>query len=343
MNAISTIIDHYPNIREPYIVARIPKGHTTQTWVIQSDERKYVLKILNKNLPLGRVRFITESQDYLFRSINCSPRIYKNEMGKLFHHDANGYYIVSEYIEGETCSVSDLGQQAYYTIGAFLGRVHASYHNFVSYSGSPTGLSIKQLPQTRINALIEYHKRISKNEFCLDSLMYKYKELEQFTTGHIKQFSHLPTQVIHGDFYIDNLLFDGNGEIVALVDYDQSCRFFRVYELMRAMVFTIYTKGTISELEDKIACFLSSYLDSVNLSYSEISNMVDLYYWIQLSDTFCFEPNQCQRFDFSELRAFGEYRISLIKWIARERRQMRQIVSDLYFRKRRKMNCDASQ
>ena len=343
MNAISTILPHYPDIRAPYRIARISKGHVNQIWLIESNKNKYVLKTLNKDLSFGRVRFITESQEYLFQSINSSPRIYKNKKGELFHHDANGYYIVSLYIGGETNSVYDLGDQAYYAIGAFLGRVHASYQNFVLYSGCSRKMSLRRSPQSRIKDLIEYHEKIGQDEFCLDVLRYKYKELERFPEDYIERFFHLPKQVIHGDFYIDNLLFDENKEIVALVDYDQSCRFFKVYELMRAMVFTIYTEGTISKLEDKISRFLSGYLDSVNLSYSEINHMVDLYYWMQLSDTFCFEPNLCPRLDFSQLKAFGKYRISLIKWLAKNRGKIQKIVSTQLWQIRRKMNTDASQ
>ncbi len=326
---VLNVLKYYPNIHPPCRIDRILKGYSTSNWVINTDEKKYIIKLFNTKLSAGRVRFIAESQNFIAQSLNCAPLIYRNTSGELFCCTSNGLYaIIYEYVEGQTYSITDLGNQIYYNLGAFLGRIHASYQNFVSDNRYAQKLFLRYSPEERIKSLIKFHEKSTMNAFCIESLIYKYTKLAHFPKIHLVQFKYIPRQVIHGDFYIDNLLFNENHKIVALIDYEQSCRFFKAYELLRAMFYTIYTPSQISRLEYKITQFLSGYLEFSDLSYIEINYMLPLYYWIQLADTYGFEPHQWRKLSFSQLKTLIEFRISLLKLLSIKINQIQEILLD---------------
>ncbi|MGI8838853.1 MAG: phosphotransferase [Pyrinomonadaceae bacterium] len=326
---ITKALAQYSDVKPPFTLARVLRGHVSKNWLVTSSGNEYILKVHGKETSLDRVRFITSSQQYIWLTTRRAPRICRTVRGSLFDQSNDAYFVLSEYILGTSYRPAELANEDYRRIGEFLGLVHSSYYKWFSYRGSPENLSVPRKPQERIAALINYHTNVSNDFFCREALQYKYAELERFSTEQTDRLRDLPMQIIHGDFYLDNLLFGDGREISALVDYDQSCRFFRSYELMKAIVFTLFQRPENHESENAIGYLISGYLKAGSLSYGEASNMAELYHWILLSDTFCFEPNQCPDRDFSRLREFGKRRISMIRWVAKMKERIQQIAGSL--------------
>ncbi|MEO0127412.1 MAG: aminoglycoside phosphotransferase family protein [candidate division WOR-3 bacterium] len=334
------ILDYYHNIGENHVVEKESKnyGIAKLSAVITNNKgEKYFLKCFPKSVSQKRVQFIAESQNYIAQNTGYAPKIYKNKCNKLFSQNSTGSFILSEYIRAQNFTISDLlhelGTKVYYILGKFLGLIHSSYYQFVSYCGYDKKLVLNN-SLSRIKDLIDYHKFHTKNEFYIESLLYKYEEILRFPKDRFMQFNSLPRQVIHGDFYVNNLLFNENKEIIALIDYEQSCCFFRVYEIMRGFFYTLCADSFGGSLQDKIESFICGYLESTNLCYTEITNAVELYYWIQLNDLYGFIHHAGTSFSLDLTR----FRMSLLKKFANRKEEINRMLVDLYDRIMKKKN-----
>ena len=90
--------------------------------------------------------------------------------------------------------------------------------------------------------------------------------LERQTADLVSRFaghSELPRLVIHGDYYADNLLFDGD-RIVGVLDYDEASWQPRVAELAEALIYFSsprpgHLKQTFKLNPDKVPAFFDNW------------------------------------------------------------------------------------
>ena len=51
----------------------------------------------------------------------------------------------------------------------------------------------------------------------------------------------LSKQIVHGDFYLDNIIITGN--TLKITDLDQVCIFYKMYEVIRGMMMIAYDEN----------------------------------------------------------------------------------------------------
>jgi Ser/Thr protein kinase RdoA (MazF antagonist) len=334
MDVLLNVLSNYQHLTGDVVYQRINQGYVAESWLVSIGTCRYVLKQIPKTTRCERVGFIAETQDHVSRNFHLSPGICRTTKDDLFYSDSSGFYILSEHVAGKHLSNRDLDPDTCKRVGAFLGRLHQCLQGFDSHCGSSKQFVLPRQPREKIESLLKYHQDTTKDRLCQEALRYKQSELKRLDQ-RLFRFESLPVQVIHGDFYLNNLLFDEMNDPVSVVDYDQACKFFRAYELMRGMITTIFRDDVCKENKVPAAhlnAFFRGYTEVVDLSPAEVDALTDLYYWILLCDTTCFEPSCSPRFDFTQMRDFGEYRMAVLRMVGERRREIQALLLTNYSR-----------
>ncbi len=68
---------------------------------------------------------------------------------------------------------------------------------------------------------------------------------------------HLPRGLIHGDVFYDNVLFASDKKLAAVIDFEEACEYYKIFDLGMCLIGTCSHKGTISLAKTK--SFLDGY------------------------------------------------------------------------------------
>ena len=102
--------------------------------------------------------------------------------------------------------------------------------------------------------------------------------LESGLARSVGEFAHLPVQALHMDFHDQQVIWD-KGEIVALVDWEMAGANPRVYELLRALNFSLLLRDRYLE------AYVTGFARYVRLSEAECYDGVELWWQTRLHDT----------------------------------------------------------
>lgn len=265
MDEINLILENY-NI-EVNKLSILDKGYASKKWKVDScDNFSYIIKKINKQ-NIERMKFILNVQDKLQ---NYSPKIIRTNNSNLFYSYNDNVYYMYKYVEARPVI---LNLQKLNEIGIFLSILHTNMKNIKIKKSS--FIKIKN-NRERLNYLLEYY---IKNEYrdLIDIINYKINVLNNIQITDVN-FDNLNEQIIHGDFYIDNILFDGKN--YTMIDFDQCCHFYKEYEILRAMFMLCLDRGVNKKnILKNMKNFINGYY--VNSVINSPIDAFNLYLYIQ--------------------------------------------------------------
>ncbi len=174
-------------------------------------------------------------------------------------------------------------------LGDTLGHLHATlmgYYDPDLRSGG-TGSTWETQEEidtlSRVDDLIRYYA--SPGEWQLrvqEGLRAQLTLLESGVARPRSDFDALPVQPCHGDYHDGNVLFDGDGSVAAVVDWEMMGWLPRIFEVLRALFF--------AELlaPKSLEAFLAGYRRHVTLDPEEIEMGVEMWWQSQLHDTWVY-------------------------------------------------------
>jgi Ser/Thr protein kinase RdoA (MazF antagonist) len=156
-------------------------------------------------------------------------------------------------------------------------------------------------------------------------------------TGCFSEHGPLRDLVIHGDYYADNLIFNGD-QIVGVVDYDKACWQPRVRELAEALIyFSSPRPGHMKHIVysghlrwEPFSVFLHSYAETATLDDEEIRVLPDYIgcIWLLFSLHRLMEEERRPRHAMEALQEV----LGLASWAKANGDQMRDAASSAVFR-----------
>ena len=187
-------------------IKNIKNGILNSNFYIETKNKKYILRVYEANRTIDEElqELILLDKISSFIPVSRAIENIDNEYISIFN---NKKFALFEYVEGT--SIEEIGTHIIRDIAMNLGKLH-SFSKEISFE--------KYNRKSRIDFEF-YYNEIKKSNFD-----FKFKnELLNLADEIIKyDFSTLPSGVIHGDIFPDNVLLDEYNNIKVIFDFNES-------------------------------------------------------------------------------------------------------------------------
>ena len=187
-------------------VKNIDNGILNSNFYIKTKNKKYILRIYeaNRTIDEEKQELILLDRIVDFIPVSIAIKNIDNEYISIFN---NKKFALFEYIDGN--SITKIDTHIIREIAIYLGKLH-SFTKDISFE--------KYNRKTRINFDFYYNK-IKKSEI---DFKFKNELLNSADKINGFDFSILPSGVIHGDIFPDNVLLDDYNNIKVIFDFNES-------------------------------------------------------------------------------------------------------------------------
>ncbi len=187
-------------------IKNIDNGILNSNFYIKTKNKKYILRIYeaNRTIDEEKQELILLDRIVDFIPVSTAIKNIDNEYISIFN---NKKFALFEYIDGN--SITKIDTHIIREIAIYLGKLH-SYTKDISFE--------KYNRKTRINFVFYY------NEIKKSGIDFKFKNELLNSADKINgfDFSILPSGVIHGDIFPDNVLLDEYNNIKVIFDFNES-------------------------------------------------------------------------------------------------------------------------
>ena len=194
----------------------IKQGIENTNYLLRSKNKKFILTIFEKRVSQKEIPFFMKLMDQLNNSkINC-PKPQRNKSGGYLVKIKNKMACIVSFLKGK--DKKSLNLKNCYDIGKMVAGMH---------------LSTKKINLSRKNSMdIRYLNPL------LSSIKFKSKRInniENFLKANFKDIKmkwpkKLPSGIIHGDLFIDNIFFKKN-KISGMIDFYFAANDYFMYEI----------------------------------------------------------------------------------------------------------------
>ena len=187
-------------------IKNIDNGILNSNFYIKTKNKKYILRIYeaNRTIDEEKQELILLDRIADFIPVSTAIKNIDNEYISIFN---NKKFALFEYIDGN--SITKIDTHIIREIAIYLGKLH-SFTKDISFE--------KYNRKTRINFDL-YYNEIKKSEI---DFKFKNELLNSADKINGFDFSILPSGVIHGDIFPDNVLLDEYNNIKVIFDFNES-------------------------------------------------------------------------------------------------------------------------
>ena len=187
-------------------IKNIDNGILNSNFYIKTRNKKYILRIYeaNRTIDEEKQELILLDRIIDFIPVSTAIKNIDNEYISIFN---NKKFALFEYIDGN--SITKMDTHIFREIAIYLGKIH-SFTKDISFE--------KYNRKTRINFDL-YYNEIKKSEI---DFKFKNELLNSADKINGFDFSILPSGVIHGDIFPDNVLLDDYNNIKVIFDFNES-------------------------------------------------------------------------------------------------------------------------
>ena len=195
----------------------IKKGIENTNYLIRTKNNKYILTIFEKRVQKKDLPFFMSLMDKLNNhKINC-PKPQKSKKGNYLVNIKNKPASIVSFVEGK--EKNKLKIQDCYEIGKNIAKLHKASKKIKLYRKNSMSLSSWRKLLNKIG------NKSNKIDINLNNLM-------ETSLRDIKKKwpRNLPSGIIHGDLFIDNIFFK-NSKFYGYIDFYFSSNDFLIYEI----------------------------------------------------------------------------------------------------------------
>ena len=187
-------------------IKNIDNGILNSNFYIKTKNKKYILRIYeaNRTIDEEKQELILLDRIVDFIPVSIAIKNIDNEYISIFN---NKKFALFEYMDGN--SITKIDTHIIREIAIYLGKLH-SFTKDISFE--------KYNRKTRINFDF-YYNEIKKSEI---DFKFKNELLNSADKINGFDFSILPSGVIHGDIFPDNVLLDDYNNIKVIFDFNES-------------------------------------------------------------------------------------------------------------------------
>ena len=194
----------------------IKQGIENTNYLLKTKNEKFILTIFEKRVSKKEIPFFMKLMDKLHASnINC-PKPLRNINGKYLINLRNKTACIVTFLKGKDKKTLNL--KNCYEIGRMIAEMHSSTKKIKLYRKNSMGIK-------NLNPLFNSIKFKSK----------KFTNIEKFLKTNFIDIKRrwpkkLPSGIIHGDLFIDNIFFKNN-KISGIIDFYFAANDYFIYEI----------------------------------------------------------------------------------------------------------------
>tara|TARA_B100001093_G_scaffold213172_1_gene204505 strand:+ start:6515 stop:7483 length:969 start_codon:yes stop_codon:yes gene_type:complete len=194
----------------------IKQGIENTNYLLKTKAKKYILTIFEKRVSNKELPFFMKLMEILNNyEINC-PRPIKNKEGNYLFELKNKKACIVTFLDGHDKKV--LSNKNCYEIGKIIARMHVITKKIKIFRKNSMGINnLKPLLKS-----IKFKKKEANN-------------IEKFLKTNLKDIKKkwpkiLPSGIIHGDLFIDNIFFKNN-KLSGILDFYFAANEYLIYEI----------------------------------------------------------------------------------------------------------------
>jgi Ser/Thr protein kinase RdoA (MazF antagonist) len=238
--------------------SNLPLSRRTRNLMLNTSAGRKVMKRYRARLDGSAITYSHSILGRLAELNFPAPRLSTSPAGDTFVSLSSGSYALFDFVDGKNYSLSFVPPAYRYKLmmlaGQTLGRLHRAlagfmpdgrhYLGFVSYTGdwqrnlawhSAKVNEMKEKSQSLSNEHDKMHA-----DWLVQNCNYILYELGQL--DEILRKSALPRSIIHGDYGLHNIVFNGNG-VITPIDFESSRLEWRLSDLVSALSRLRYGSG----------------------------------------------------------------------------------------------------
>ena len=194
----------------------IKQGIENTNYLLKSKNNKFILTIFEKRVSQKEIPFFMKLMDQLNDlKINC-PKPLKNKSGNYLIRIKNKTACIVSFLDGK--DKKKLNIKNCFDIGKVVAQMHLSSKKLKLYRKN--SMSIKNL-----NPLFKSIKLKSKKFVNIEKFLHNnFRDIEK------KWPKGLPSGIIHGDLFIDNIFFKNN-KLSGIIDFYFAANDYFMYEI----------------------------------------------------------------------------------------------------------------
>ena len=254
-------IENNYNIGKIINFVGIRKGIENTNYLIRTKNNKYILTIFEKRVQKKDLPFFMNLMFGLYKlGIKC-PKPIKNKKGKYLFNINNKAACLVSFLKGK--DKKNLNYKDCFAVGKNIAKLH---------------MASKKLKLFRKNSLSinSWNPLINKIDNRINKISKNFKNLIKTDLKYIKKNwpKKLPSGIIHGDLFIDNLFFYKN-KFYGYIDFYFSANDYFAYELatcINALCFKKRNKIFVLD-KKKSSQLLKGYQSIRKLSLKEKRNL----------------------------------------------------------------------
>ena len=234
----------------------IKQGIENTNYLLKTRNKKYILTIFEKRVSKKEIPFFMKLMNRLNASkINC-PKPLKNKDGKYLLRLKNKTACIVSFLQGKDKKI--LNVKNCYDVGKTIAKIHLSSSKIKLFRKNSMGIK-------NLNPLLKSIKFKSKKFANIDKfLKINFDDIKK------KWPKKLPSGIIHGDLFIDNIFFKNN-KLSGIIDFYFAANDYFMYEIaicINALCFDkVNSKFKLNK--NKIKKFIKGYESIRNISLKE--------------------------------------------------------------------------
>ena len=245
LEEIEVLLGDY-DLGDVLAAAPLKGGQANSSFQLRTSRGRFVLSICDEK-SMAEVRGLASVLDQLARHQFPTTRVVAARSGARTTTFRGKPVLIKAFIGGSVPEILTTGMVA--QIGRQIARLHA----IPAPEGVPTHFAYGT---DRFDEVIASSADPAYRRWLADKKAY----LEQ------AERSDLPRALIHGDLFHDNTLFEGE-RLTAILDFEEACRFLRVFDLGMCAVGVCAENGLI--VMDKVRALVAGYAAHGVLTDSE--------------------------------------------------------------------------
>ena len=194
----------------------IRQGIENTNYLLKSKNKKFILTIFERRVARKEIPFFMKLMDRLNSlKINC-PKPLQNKDGKYLIRLKNKTACIVSFLQGKDKKVLNL--KNCYDLGKVIAKIHLSTSKIKLFRKN--SMNVKKL-----NPLLKSLRFKSKKLANIDNfLKINFDDIKK------KWPKKLPSGIIHGDLFIDNIFFK-NDKVSGIIDFYFAANDFFMYEI----------------------------------------------------------------------------------------------------------------